>query len=1179
LEQAEHQRVMLISDTAGMGKSTLLTHLCKQIKQKFPAKWVVRIDLNNHTDALKELQQEQVNKEKAIEFVSKKLQKLKPGLELELFKQCCEQIEKVRTVIMLDGFDEISPFYKKTVIDLLQGLRQTAVEQLWVTTRPHLRDELEDKLQQLSYTLEPFSEEDQIAFLRKFWSLKDWFTQPNDKGEEKEKGKLEIYAEKLIKKLFKSISDKDRALTGIPLQTRMLAEAFDEEVKTFYQSAEPMFLLEFKLELFELYGRFIERKYDIFQEEKCIVRVDNVAAIEQRERDLKNMRKDHQLLALKVLFTEEQVALIESKCDSTFSIEQLTRIGIVQVSHGGKPQFIHRTFAEYYVADCLVNSLTEGNNISEQVLSFILKDIFQKEHYQVIRAFIDGLLSRCKITKVVLKQYGNRIHDLRIYYDKILHRAAFEGNSNIIGFLLDSVQAGDHTDKVNKLLVEEDEEGLTAWHIAVLFNNTQVLEKLWECAEKKLTAEELKNKLLLAAVSVTIKSRSREAWWSRKKTLWSWRETILLMQICIEGGNWPYEAGTVWQVAALLGNLEILQKLWEWAKEKLTTEEINNTLLLGTDNEGRTAWHLAAMWSNVENLQKVWEWAKERLTTEEINTKFLLGTDNGGRTAWHLAAIWGNVENLQKVWDLAKEKQTTEEIGNKLLLGTDNEGRTVWHWAACCRNLEILQNVWEWAKENLTTEEINKKVLLGTDNEGRTAWHMAARWGNLENLQEVWEWAKEKLTIEEINDKLLLGTDNAGKTAWHLTAECGKLEKLQKVWEWSKEKLTTEEINSKLLLVTDNEGRTVWHMAAYCCNLEILQNVWEWAKERLTTEEINKKMLLGTDNEGRTAWHLAAMWGIVENLQKLWEWAEEKLTTDEINNNLLLGTDNEGRTAWHVAAERGNLETLPKLWEWAKEKLTTEEINYKLLLGTDNEGRTAWHLAAKWRRLESLQKIWELAKEKLTAEDINSKLLLGKNNEGRTVWHVAAQQRNLRMLQKVWDWADEILTTEEIKNKLLLGTDNAGKTALHWAICERRLDIMLQIWEWAEAKLTTEEISNKLLLGTDSEGKNAWHLATMWGNSDILQKVWAWAEEKLTTEEINNKLLGRDNEGNTPWHLAAKWGNLDTLQKVLEWAKEKITIAEVNSELLLGTDNAGETALHGATYDGQPDMSPSMGVG
>jgi predicted ATP-dependent serine protease len=150
LDQAQHQRVMLISDTAGMVKSTVLTNLSKQIKQKFPTKWVVSIDLNVHTDALRALKEEHIDKQKATEFVTEKLLKLKPGLEVELFKQGCEQKQKVRIIIMLDGFDKISPFYKETAIDLPQALRQMAVEQLCVNIRPFLREELEDNLQQLS---------------------------------------------------------------------------------------------------------------------------------------------------------------------------------------------------------------------------------------------------------------------------------------------------------------------------------------------------------------------------------------------------------------------------------------------------------------------------------------------------------------------------------------------------------------------------------------------------------------------------------------------------------------------------------------------------------------------------------------------------------------------------------------------------------------------------------------------------------------------------------------------------------------------------------------------------------------------------------------------------------------------------------------------------------------------
>ena len=138
--QAERQ-VSLISDRAGMGKTTILTHLAKQIKQNFPCHWVVKIDLNDHTDAL-EVQRKQ--KIEAVEFLSQRLLKLDSPFEKELFEQ---RLKEGKVVVMLDGVDEISPIYEKTVIDLLQVLKQMMVQQVWVTTRPHLRETLEKDLQ------------------------------------------------------------------------------------------------------------------------------------------------------------------------------------------------------------------------------------------------------------------------------------------------------------------------------------------------------------------------------------------------------------------------------------------------------------------------------------------------------------------------------------------------------------------------------------------------------------------------------------------------------------------------------------------------------------------------------------------------------------------------------------------------------------------------------------------------------------------------------------------------------------------------------------------------------------------------------------------------------------------------------------------------------------------------
>jgi ankyrin repeat protein len=46
--------------------------------------------------------------------------------------------------------------------------------------------------------------------------------------------------------------------------------------------------------------------------------------------------------------------------------------------------------------------------------------------------------------------------------------------------------------------------------------------------------------------------------------------------------------------AAKIGNVEVLERLWNWAKElQLKPEEIKNEVLLKNKNE-ETAWHMAA---------------------------------------------------------------------------------------------------------------------------------------------------------------------------------------------------------------------------------------------------------------------------------------------------------------------------------------------------------------------------------------------------------------------------------------------------------------------------------------------------------------------------------------------------------------------------------------------------------
>ena len=70
------------------------------------------------------------------------------------------------------------------------------------------------------------------------------------------------------------------------------------------------------------------------------------------------------------------------------------------------------------------------------------------------------------------------------------------------------------------------------------------------------------------------------------------------------------------------GQIETLQKVREFTKQMLTTEELNE-LLLGTEILGWTAWHLAANSDNSETLQKVYQCAKGNLTREKIKELLL----------------------------------------------------------------------------------------------------------------------------------------------------------------------------------------------------------------------------------------------------------------------------------------------------------------------------------------------------------------------------------------------------------------------------------------------------------------------------------------------------------------------------------------------------------------------------
>jgi len=84
---------------------------------------------------------------------------------------------------------------------------------------------------------------------------------------------------------------------------------------------------------------------------------------------------------------------------------------------------------------------------------------------------------------------------------------------------------------------------------------------------------------------------------------------------------------------------------------------------------------VAVKWVIVEILDNLWDWAKQVLNTDELNNNLLLDKDKVERTVLPHASYNGNLQILERTWNLAKEQLTKNELKN-FLLAQDNKRKT-----------------------------------------------------------------------------------------------------------------------------------------------------------------------------------------------------------------------------------------------------------------------------------------------------------------------------------------------------------------------------------------------------------------------------------------------------------------------------------------------------------------------
>ena len=79
--------------------------------------------------------------------------------------------------------------------------------------------------------------------------------------------------------------------------------------------------------------------------------------------------------------------------------------------------------------------------------------------------------------------------------------------------------------------------------------------------------------------------------------------------------------------------------------------------MLAKDDREYTAWHVEAWMRNLEILDRLWMWAKKNLSTDDFNNKFF-GQKLNKRTVLPYTSLLGNIQVLERMWKWVKKTST-----------------------------------------------------------------------------------------------------------------------------------------------------------------------------------------------------------------------------------------------------------------------------------------------------------------------------------------------------------------------------------------------------------------------------------------------------------------------------------------------------------------------------------------
>ncbi|XP_063922976.1 uncharacterized protein LOC135137284 [Zophobas morio] len=243
--------VNVVNGDPGTGKSELLKNIKNSCGVEFWCIFLKSVDTTLLCTRLEKIQADQRESE-LIEFIRDTMYVGYPNFDKELITLL---IKNRHVVYFWDALDEVTTKCIEIVIDLIKELSQKSAFQ-WITSRCHLKKQLEKKFGVLSRSVSQFSEKEQSRYIHQ--RLKDLYS--------------DEHIDKVIQQIRTTVTSiKHNNILATPLQIYMFTELFHHDPVKY------RILLEKLFSLTDLYQHMIDEKFNRYYKEKADVQCPNNA--------------------------------------------------------------------------------------------------------------------------------------------------------------------------------------------------------------------------------------------------------------------------------------------------------------------------------------------------------------------------------------------------------------------------------------------------------------------------------------------------------------------------------------------------------------------------------------------------------------------------------------------------------------------------------------------------------------------------------------------------------------------------------------------------------------------------------------------------------------------------------------------------------------------------------------